>query len=361
MNVLFKFNLSRFSGRRGLLCVFLLLFVLVLVFVCFVLVFTGVFSFGLWGSDKVVSNEFELRAAVNNAAGPTSIAFSKDIALTALLVIPTGKDITLTSNRVSGFYKLIGYSVSTITVEAGGVLRLDGITVTNKSGAGRGVMVNSGGKLFLCSGEISGNHGVNSDGGGGGVYVSGSFVMSGGKISDNTAFDRGGGVYLFSGSFSMSGGSITNNKAYFIVDNNRTVYGAGGGVYAESEYSGSFSMSGGRVSGNIAVYGGGVHLYSGSFSMSGGRISGNTADWGGGIYISSSASFSRTDGEISGNTSSDVYTFGNNNESPNSDSSNDLKRYSLSWDAIIWIGLIVIIVCVVVTVLFFTSNAKLEL
>ena len=324
--------------------------------------FTGVFSFGIWGSDVVVSDEVELYSAVNNAIRPTTIVFSNDIVLTELLVVPKGKDVTLTSNCIGGgFYKLVGCSVSTISVEEGGVLRLDGIFVTNKSGAGRGVTVTSGGKLFLYSGEISGNHGVQD--GGGGVYVAGSFIMSGGKISDNTAFDRGGGVYLFNGSFSMSGGSITNNIAFVVVDNNHTVYGAGGGVYATPNSSNTFSMSGGHISGNTARYGGGAYLDIGSFRLLSGTISGNTAEWGGGIYISSTVSFSLTNTEILDNNGGDIYQYhyGGDNETPNSDSSNNSGwvSFSLSRDMIVWIGLIVIIVCVIVAVLFFASKAKL--
>ena len=85
----------------------------------------------------------ELRNAVNNAVGPTVIALDNDITLTEQLVIPANKDITLTSNKESELYKLIGTSydeygvivggssVSTITVDSNGALKLDGISVTH--------------------------------------------------------------------------------------------------------------------------------------------------------------------------------------------------------------------------------------
>jgi len=356
MAVKFKINVRRFYSKQGLFFVSLLL-VLVLFSSCVVLVFTGVFPFVSRGSDKVVGSEVELRNAVDNAAGFTTIALSKDIVLTGVsLVIPAGRDINLTSNRVSGFYKLIGCGLSTIIVEDGGVLRLDGITVT-QSGDGRGVTVNEGGKLFLYSGEISGNHGVS--GGGGGVYASGSFVMSGGKISGNTASDRGGGVCLFHGSFIMSGGTITGNIAYYTFASNMTVYGAGGGVYVDSESS--FVMSGGSISGNTARYGGGVYVWQSSFSMSGGAILGNTAEWGGGMYVSSPSVVSRTGGAISDNTGGDMYPYNtNNNELSNKDSSNFWNHFSPSWDMIIWISIIVVVIGVVGVVLFLASKTKLE-
>jgi len=75
---------------------------------------------------KPVRNEVELRAAVRNAVGSTIIPLDKDIPLTFIFIIDSDKDITLTSNSATGFYKLIGANhVSTIIVETNGVLRLD--------------------------------------------------------------------------------------------------------------------------------------------------------------------------------------------------------------------------------------------
>ncbi len=58
--------------------------------------------------DRIVSNEMELRNAVNTAVEPTVIALDNDITLTKQLVIPVSKDITLTSTSTSEFFKLIG-------------------------------------------------------------------------------------------------------------------------------------------------------------------------------------------------------------------------------------------------------------
>jgi hypothetical protein len=107
------------------------------------------------------------------------------------------------------------------------------------------------------------------------VNPNGTFIMNGGKISDNTnirdidsdnAIDHflrnGGGIIVF-GTFTMNGGTISGNTA--------------GGI---SVY-GTFTMNGGKISGNT---GGGVHIADGYFTMTGGEISGNTAAFGG-IYI----------------------------------------------------------------------------
>jgi hypothetical protein len=254
-----------------------------------------------------VKNETELKNAINNTPDnkPTTITIDNDITLNnydednhtynyhvATLVIPANKDITLTSNKANGYYKLIGAvnTVDTIIIGDGGVLRIDGIIITHKNGAtGSGVHVRSG-TLYLYSGEILGNT-VNEPFSGGGVVNGGAFIMSGGKIAGNSAWNSGGGV-ANSGVFEMSGGEISGNTA------------DGGGGVDNGHYS-RFTMSGGESSGNTANYnGGGVHMHSYSeFTMSGGEISGNTAvKQGGGIFDSGANSFVLSGGKVSGNT-----------------------------------------------------------
>ena len=157
------------------------------------------------------------------------------------------------------------------------------------------IKIASGGNLTLTNsfegaGVITG--GTNYFGGGG-VYVDtdGTFTMTGGKISGNTA-RYGGGVYVYSGTFMKTGGEISGNTASW-----------GGGVYVTDR--GAFTMTGGEISGNTADWdGGGVCMSNnGTFTMTGGEISGNTSsiDQGGGVYVYS-GTFTMTRGEISGNT-----------------------------------------------------------
>ncbi|MCL2135699.1 MAG: hypothetical protein FWH37_09195 [Candidatus Bathyarchaeota archaeon] len=300
-------SLQCFHNRKALLFASLL-FIITLTFFCLVSEFNSVVSpFALGTSDKTVSNEIELRDAVNNAPTKNSytITFNNDITLTdSSLVISANKDITLTSNKIVGHRQLIGASgTSTLIVEDAGVLKLDGIIVTHTSGQGRGVTINLGGKLVLLSGEISGNTApatVGAVGGpqgfSGGVGNMGVFEMYGGKISNNSASNGAGGGVGNSGIFDMYGGEISNNNALSITSTN--AWGAGGGVYN----SGTFSMSGGEICNNYVDYeGGGVYNY-GVFTMSGGKISGNTASEGGGVYVSWSGTFDRQGGVISGNT-----------------------------------------------------------
>ncbi|MDR0471575.1 MAG: hypothetical protein LBH79_07640 [Nitrososphaerota archaeon] len=362
MNINVKSNLRYPYNGKGLFFV-AVLFVIVLVLAPFIAEFSGISPFVSGASDKVISNEVELRNAVKNAVGSSVIVLEKDITLTEPLVIPTNKDITLTSNDYNDkFFKLIGANnQTTITVNDGGALTLAGIIVTHNTGSpGRGVTVNQGGKLTMSKGIIAGNtipydrnfRGDKDREDGGGVYNCGSFSMSGGVIANNTAA-HGGGVHVSHwGSFRLSGGYIINNKAHYtgagveveyfscmnssgsfsvsgsfsmaggvIANNTAQVYGGGvsnwaifdmtGGLIADNSgnnqgggvcvYHGSFSMSGGVITNNVARDGGGVYQFFGSdFSMSGGVISNNTAIDGGGVYIDSE--FTMSDGEISGNT-----------------------------------------------------------
>jgi uncharacterized repeat protein (TIGR02543 family) len=295
-----------------------------------------------------VETEAELREAISNAAVgvPVVIILDKEIGLTGTtLTIPANKDITLRSNGNAEF-ELFGVSgTGTITVENRGVLTLAGITVTHASGAtGWGVGVNSGGKLTMTGGKISGNsyYGVSNSGdftmsggmisnngdgvsapsyssnftmtggeisnNGRGVYVVANFNMTYGKISGNT----GVGVSVDGGTFTMTGGEISNNGRG--VDNSRvflmlggkisgnTLSGNGGGV----SNTGTFTMSGGEISGNTVTgnynggNGGGVYN-TGTFTLSGGEISKNTAQNGGGVYVEW-GSFNLYGGKITGNT-----------------------------------------------------------
>jgi uncharacterized repeat protein (TIGR02543 family) len=154
--------------------------------------------------------------------------------------------------------------------------------------------------FVMSGGKIYNNTVIYGYGGGVDNEDRSSFVMSGGVISNNTAW-AGGGVSVFFGKFTMSGGVICNN----------TATGAyGGGVYFHDGMD--FSISGGMISNNTALTNGGGVYYAShrsmyelpfySFMMSGGVICGNTAfNSGGGVYIVDGL-FRLSDGEILENT-----------------------------------------------------------
>ena len=333
--------------------------------VLFSSLFVGVFVNGSIGASLEnvvhVKNETELRNAITNASNgkSTTIALDIDITLTDIIAIPINKDITLTSNKASGFYKLTGADgKSTIAVEGDGVLRLDGIVVTHVKNAGKaggGVYVEANGKLILYSGEISGNTVVGGgslyDRGsvGGGVFNLGVFEMYGGKISKNSATgldDEGsGGGVINRGTFTMSGGEISDNDANV----------GGGGVHN----MGIFTMSGGKIINNHAGYwGGGVSNF-GTFERLGGVISDNTAG-------ASGDNVHPDDGGNGGGTSNSGGSSGNNGgDSGGSSSCNgdglSGGDFSLREVVIICIGVVGVTLAVVMAVLLFTSKVKWQI
>ena len=157
----------------------------------------------------------------------------------------------------------------------------------------------------MSGGNISYNEvtGTGSENGGGGVYIrSGSFTMSDGTITENTAALHGGGVYVLYGDFTMSGGTISDN----------TSGDKGGGVCVQASASkpATFTMSAdAEISGNdSSTSGGGVRLYYGSFIMNGGLITENytthaTDGCGGGVSVSY-GNFVMNSGTVSKNYSS---------------------------------------------------------
>ena len=163
------------------------------------------------------------------------------------------------------------YSGGGVTVT--GIFIMYGGTICNNNSAyGGGVYIFSTGALEMFGGKISENEATY----GGGVYGDGQKVtMKGGIISNNTSGENGGGVYLARGTFDMSGGTIINNTSNEL---------GGGGVYKEA---GTFNMSGGAaiIDNTSTTLGGGVYNAAGTFNMSGGEIKENRSDTkGGGVY-----------------------------------------------------------------------------
>jgi hypothetical protein len=252
------------------------------------------------GDESMASTE------VSNAIGPVTVTIDGG-----------GREVTLTN---AGSLINVGDNVTLVFRNI--TLKGRGLGVTNNDTL---IRVERGGTLELGTGsKITGNNNASDSyrsSYGGGVYVAGSFTMSGGEISDNTSSyyttttssysSSGGGVYVGNGgSFTMSGGEISGNTSYaYSSPSSYYSYSYGGGVYV----AGSFTMSGGEISGNTSYasysysysYGGGVYV-AGSFTMNGGEISDNTSSStsgssGGGVYVA--GSFTMNGGEISGNTS----------------------------------------------------------
>ena len=234
-----------------------------------------------WLQTNAVSNvDYTVEVSANESISPTTLSYSGrtniGITLKGTGVVRT---VSLSSNGTM------------LTVDNRVTLVLDNnITLQGQSNNNNSlVRVNSGGMLVMNNGStVTGNTSSSSSSGtsyGGGVYVSRTFTMTGGKISGNTSYS-GGGVYVGGGTFTMSGGEISGN----------TSEGNGGGVCMTEGNSGfarAFTIYGGKISGNSASGnrgGGGVFVGGdrSTFTMNGGEISNNTASsdyfQGGGVF-----------------------------------------------------------------------------
>jgi hypothetical protein len=262
----FKSNLCCIYSKKT----FSLLFIVALVFSSFLLVTNRASAV----PDVVVGTEDELLNAISAAPNKKqyTIDISDDLVLKNSLEIPKNKRITLVVFGRDSSFALIGCDgVDTVIVRSGGELvLLSGVVITHAKGdSGRGVYVENKGKFILTGGEISGNTVNDAVGGGvynqgvfkmltggkisgnnalngGGVYNAGNFEMVDGVISDNAASSDGGGVYNSAdGSFVMSGGEITCNTARY-----------GGGVhYFSGTVKGTVTLSGGKIFNNTATGG----------------------------------------------------------------------------------------------------------
>ena len=277
--------------------------------------------------------EYTITATVDQNINPTGTFDYTDFTLTLRSDTMTRRTITLSGsgNMFNVNYKLIledyitlvgslSNNTSLIRVDGGQLEMKGGCIITGNSTSfsqgisvneyGGGVSITNGGIFTMSGGTISDNTAY----GGNGVYVTGNgskFTMSSGTITNPAYTTSGGGVYVNSnGSFTMNGsmavisgnyafrggGVFVNNYGSYtmndgiISDNNSC---GGGGVYVTGY--GNFTMNGGNIRNNSAdniYYGGGVSVYSGTFTMSGGTISSNTAGGGGGgVYVGNYGGF----------------------------------------------------------------------
>jgi hypothetical protein len=122
-------------------------------------------------------------------------------------VITVGAGVTLTLRNIT-FKGSSDNSTSLIKVETGGKLILrEGAVIKDNKGAGVSISGSNSVVEMYAGAEIkdNGSSGVNVD-------KQGSFTMSGGTISGNTALlYSGGGVFVYDSTFSKTGGTIYGN------------------------------------------------------------------------------------------------------------------------------------------------------
>ena len=171
------------------------------------------------------------------------------------VLVVSGSRLDLKGGSVTGNKSMAsggGVCVSDSTfVMSGGTIE-NNASVNGETGeaCGGGVSVESDSDFIMTDGTITGNTSVR----GGGVCVTDSSEadMSGGLITGNTA-SRGGGVDIHNSTFALSGGFISENSA----DCNSANYRYGGGVYVDGTFDMSGGEISGNWS---REKGGGVYL-----------------------------------------------------------------------------------------------------
>ena len=153
-----------------------------------------------------------------------------------------------------------------VGIEGSSSFNMYGGGIRDCSGYTGGVIVSENASFTLAGGMICGNEG----GDGGAVNVHGTFEMTGGTISYNSAVSGGygGGVMMNNGAFNLKGGEISFNTAadedngggignvndYLNVEGSPVVKGnVEGGSITGSK--GSYQLNGGTAS-NIRIYAG---------------------------------------------------------------------------------------------------------
>ena len=294
---------------------------------------------------KDYKNTYEIRDFnslidnINNSSGNTELKIKNEISVTETIIIPKGKNITLSGDgiliRDKGF---VSQNSTLISIKEGGNLTIDGVTINGNNtpvyiSNNNGSIIDCEGVFTLKSGRIhnDSHYGFNSStiNVGGSSEKGGSkakFIMSGGVINDNTVANTESsgnrtqscgviGVYN-GGSFELKDGSIKNN----ILDINNTINTAAIFVTPDFNYFDSadsyFKMSGGEISNNKANYGGVLigtdyqtdYTNEAHFVMDGGIISNNKATrfassggYGGGVMVNLNGNFTLNKGIIKGN------------------------------------------------------------
>ena len=203
--------------------------------------------------------------------------------------------------RVNGQFNLydgtikknIGASGGAFSVGEGGILNVNGGTITENSASKYGgaiFVAHSKGIVNINGGNIFKNSATEY---GGAVYSYGTVNITGGNIYSNEAVDFAGAIANAGGTLNVSGGTISGNTSQY-----------GGGIAAWGN-SNTIVSDNALISANIAKGpasdpysgGGGVYIQSGKLKVTGGTISKNSASYGGGIDVTGS----KTVAEIEGN------------------------------------------------------------
>ena len=176
-----------------------------------------------------------------------------------------------------------------------GTVELSGATISGNTAVERGGGVYNNGIFTMTGGAITGNmqtqENTSSEKGGGGIYnnsASAICTLSGGSITNNTAYACGGAIYNYSGTVELSGATISGNSITLTTE-----YARGGGIYnyGYADDQAIITINSGTISGNTSYYGSVIYNDNGNSitNIKGGTLSGSASQHGEAIYLNSAA------------------------------------------------------------------------
>lgn len=277
------------------------------------------------GSGVIIEGTSGWDERVLDVIGGSTVASRTDVTITDATIRNGNATVGGIESSKGGGIQVNGNA----TVIGGASLTLQQSTVTDNTavGTGGGIYDAGGSSITLQDSTVSNNTaGNNVNGGGGGIFSSGTVTLANSEVTGNEGVGLGGGIHFgsFAGSptLTMTDSTVSGNTVA-----NAGGFTNGGGIYFfgasmtatinDSTVSGNTAASGSQAS--SAGQGGGIYADSGSITLSNSTVSGNTAENGsqldadgdgGGIYALGGVTLTLANATIASNSAGDPGTGG---------------------------------------------------
>lgn len=238
--------------------------------------------------------------AINQSGGSTQLScvtLSNNKSANGGAIYSYGGQVTMTGGSATGNAAPNG-SGGAFFFDGGMTANLNNVNISNNqastsSGYGGAILQDAKGVLNIQNNSIIQN---NKSAQGGGVYGTGNFTMSGGKIIGNTATQLGGGLVSSGGIVSLTSVSVLTNS----VISNSVLAGTGGGIY---QGNASLNLSGSTlIRNNKAMNSGGLFTGNSNLTATNTKFIDNTAtNNGGGLGLTNGGVATLNSVQFSGN------------------------------------------------------------
>lgn len=269
------------------------------------------------GSGVTIEGTTGWSERILDIIGGASVATRTDVTITDATIRNGNATVGGIESSKGGGIQVNGNA----TVIGGASLTLQQSTVTDNTavGIGGGIYDAGGSSITLQDSTVSNNTaGNNINGGGGGIFSSGTVTLTNSEVTGNEGVGLGGGIHFgsFAGSptLTMTDSTVSGNTVA-----NAGGFTNGGGIYFfgstmtatinDSTVSGNTAASGSQAT--SAGQGGGIYADSGTITLSNSTVSGNTAENGsqldadgdgGGVYVLGAATLTLANATIASNT-----------------------------------------------------------